>query len=86
LCISRSTSLDALGEYLLAMRMLQIGIRVDDHGKSALGHGPSGEMHNQRNQEEDEEDIEQNLGDAACCTSYAAEAESARYESDNKKD
>src|SRR5262249_43365153 len=54
LCISRSTSLEALGEYLLAMRMLQIiGVRVDDHGKSALGHGPSGEMHNQRKVEID---------------------------------
>jgi hypothetical protein len=26
------------------------------------------------------------VSDAACCTSYAAKAESARYESDNEKD
>ena len=26
------------------------------------------------------------MSDAACCTSYAAKAESARYESDHKKD
>jgi len=26
------------------------------------------------------------VSDATCCTSYAAKAESARYESDNEKD
>jgi hypothetical protein len=74
LCISRSTSFDALGEYFLAI------------AKSSSGYaGSSREVSDQGDQKQDKKDEEQDLRNSRRCAGDPTKSQSGSDEGDNQK-